>query len=115
MLRQEVSHGHSFSFSFSLSPCKHVTCNNGPTRITEGLNLVNLILTRFGDLWGAGNLRLRSRLGATEELAAAGMGVLWWKGLDKREATEPHCLLSLSLSLSYLTQIKKKLFLLSAP
>jgi hypothetical protein len=74
MLRQEVSHGHSFSFS--LSPCRHVTCKNGPTRRTEGLNLVNLILTRFGDLWGTGNLRLLSRLGATEELAAAGMGVL---------------------------------------
>ena len=27
-------------------------------------------------LWGTGNLRLLSRLGATEELAAAGMGVL---------------------------------------
>ena len=70
----------SFSLSLSLSLCRHVTCNNGPTRITKGLNLVDLILTRFGDLWGNGNVRLRSRLGATEELAA-----------------EPHCLLACAM------------------
>ena len=112
MLRQEVSHG--YSFSFSLSPCRHVTCNKWSNKDHRRSQFSQSDSDSLY-LWGTGNLRLRSRLGATEELAAAGMGVLWWKGLDKREATEPepHCLLSLSLL--YLSQILKKLLLLSAP